>query len=144
MKRISPRVQYVDDKPSMTQQSFKDQCDIKKIIAKRQSLGIPLQIENDPFGGVVQDFSGSIDYRENLHKVMRAEQAFMALPAKLRQRFDNDPANLISFLEDDKNYDEAQKLGLLKADAKQQGKNDDKTTNNSPKPAAAPEPSPKA
>jgi phage internal scaffolding protein len=37
----------------------------------------------------------------------------MALPAQIRSRFDNDPAKLIDFLENEQNHDEAIKLGLV-------------------------------
>jgi len=37
----------------------------------------------------------------------------MRLPADLRARFDNDPAQLIQFLENSDNKDEAIKLGLV-------------------------------
>ena len=37
----------------------------------------------------------------------------MALPAHLRARFENDPAQLIDFLGDENNRSEAEKLGLL-------------------------------
>lgn len=118
---------------SMTQQQFASSCDLKTIIKQRSALGIPLEIPNDPFDGSIQDFTGAGDYRTNLERLMRADQAFMALPAAVRKKFDNDPAELISFLEKEENFDEALKLGLLKEGAQPKGQNDDKTTNNSPK-----------
>jgi hypothetical protein len=38
----------------------------------------------------------------------------MALPADIRTQFDNNPANLIGFLNNPANKTEAEKLGLLK------------------------------
>lgn len=124
------RVQTQIEGESMTQQQFAQACDLKTIIKQRSQLGIPLEIPNDPFDGAIQDFTSSNDYRENLHRVMQAQDAFMALPAQIRKKFDNDPAELISFLEKDENYDEALKLGLLKEGSKPR-QNDEKTTNNS-------------
>jgi hypothetical protein len=144
MKRSTKRTPYEDSLPSKTQQQFKDDCDIRKIIARRSAMGIPLEISADPNGGMIQDFSNSGDYRENLHKLQRAQEAFMALDPKLRQKFGNDPAELINYLQDDSNYDEALKLGLLKEGAQSKGKNDDKTTNNSPLPTPSPQPNPQA
>lgn len=144
MKRSTKRVSYEDSLPSKTQQQFKDDCDIRKIIARRSAMGIPLEISPDPNGGMVQDFTNAGDYRENLHKLQRAQDAFMALDPKLRQKFGNDPAELINFLQNEDNYDEALKLGLLKEGAPLKGKNDDKTTNNSLPPAPSSQPDPKA
>jgi phage internal scaffolding protein len=48
-----------------------------------------------------------------LNQVIAAEDEFMRLPADLRARFENDPAQLIEFLENLENKDEAIKLGLV-------------------------------
>jgi phage internal scaffolding protein len=44
---------------------------------------------------------------------MAAEDEFDALPAQIRARFENEPANLIDFLSNEQNRDEAEKLGLV-------------------------------
>ena len=45
--------------------------------------------------------------------VNQARDLFMSLDAEVRKRFGNDPAQLLDFLADNKNYDEAKKLGLV-------------------------------
>ena len=52
------------------------------------------------------------DYQSSLGKLMQAQQSFESLPSELRAKFENDPAQLISFLSDEKNNAEAVKLGL--------------------------------
>lgn len=52
------------------------------------------------------------DYQEALQTVITAENAFYALPAEMRKKFDNDPGVMIKYLEDDTNNEEAIKLGL--------------------------------
>jgi hypothetical protein len=42
----------------------------------------------------------------------------MRLDPKLRMRFANDPQNLVDFLDDPENHDEAEKLGLIVREAK--------------------------
>jgi len=59
------------------------------------------------------DFTNVPDLRTALDMVNDAKNRFMALPAKLRTRFDNDPANLWSFVNDPENADLAVTLGLL-------------------------------
>ena len=63
------------------------------------------------------DFSGIGDYHTALNRVIAAQDEFEALPAQIRARFNNDPAELIEFLEDDKNRPEAETLGLVEKGA---------------------------
>ena len=66
------------------------------------------------------DFTNVPDFRESMDLIARANGTFMQLDWKLRERFHNDPAVLIAFLNDPQNRDEAVKLGLVspKAEAK--------------------------
>lgn len=107
----SKRVVYVNDEPSLTKQSFSDECDINVIMARFEKTGV-LTSENaqSPRYG---DFSDVIDYDESLRVVMEAEEAFMALPAKVRARFQNDPSEIIEFVRDPANLQEAVSLGLI-------------------------------
>lgn len=47
--------------------------------------------------------------------VQEASTAFQSLPSAVRERFKNDPVKLLDFLGDEKNLDEAVKLGLCEA-----------------------------
>lgn len=96
-----------------TQQSSRDECDINSIVAKcLRGADLSLFARSDvPQYG---DFTNLPDYRTSLLMVNMARDMFMALPAELRFRFANDPAQLLDFLDDEKNRDEARKLGLLK------------------------------
>lgn len=58
------------------------------------------------------------DLREAYAIVQRAQDLFMSLDAKVRERFKNDPALMVEFLHDEKNKDEAVKLGLVEVPAK--------------------------
>ncbi len=46
--------------------------------------------------------------------MIEAQENFMRLPANIRKRFDNDPAQLIEFINDPNNLDEAINIGLAK------------------------------
>lgn len=59
------------------------------------------------------DFTGVASYQEALEAVKMAENEFMKLPATLRERFKHDPQRLLEFVEDPKNSQEAEKLGIL-------------------------------
>lgn len=96
---------------TMTKQSFKDECDINTIMAKYQTTGLIEHVQN--VQGAYGDFTSVEDYQLSLNQVIEAQAAFDNLPAKIRDRFANDPARLMSFLQDETNLDEARSLGLV-------------------------------
>jgi len=95
---------------SLTQQHFKDECDINNILRQFNITGL---LPESPLSPRYGDFTGISDYHSALNQVIAAEDEFMALPAQIRSRFDNDPAKLIDFLGKSENKDEAIKLGLV-------------------------------
>jgi phage internal scaffolding protein len=97
--------------PSRTKQEFATQCDINNILKKYTRNGVnPFIITADAKFG---DFSDIPSYQEALDLVNNAADQFMTLPALLRRRFNNDPAELLNFLGDNSNREEAIKLGLI-------------------------------
>jgi len=107
----SKRIQTaIHDRP-ITQQQFKDECDINKIMEKYQRTGQITHLARNQ--GIYADLTSLGDYQQSLQKVIDAENAFDTLPAKVRERFGNDPAGLLTFLADPQNKEEAIKLGLI-------------------------------
>lgn len=99
------------DEPSLTIQSAKDECDINLIIERANRGMAPAFInERIPQFG---DFSDVADYQSAFNQVLAAQDQFAELPSKIRARFGNDPAQLLSFLSDASNRDEAIRLGLI-------------------------------
>lgn len=95
---------------TLTQQHFKDETDINNILRQFNITGLLPEAPLSPRYG---DFTGVVDYHTALNQVIAAEDEFMTLPADLRARFQNDPAQLIDFLNDENNRSEAVNLGLL-------------------------------
>jgi len=84
--------------PSMTKQSFADETDINKIVARFEKTGLIEHLNSrEPFYGDVSDIVG---YQEALNVVQKADDLFNAYPAKVRERFDNDPVKFIEFISD--------------------------------------------
>lgn len=99
--------------PSMTQQQFKDECDINKIMDRYLKTGVlsdPLDKRGTPKYGEYADLG---DYMDHMNKVVEANEMFEALPAQIRKRFNNNPADLIEFVMDPNNRTEAEFLGLI-------------------------------
>jgi len=95
---------------SLAQQHFKDECDINNILRQFNITG---QLPDTPLSPKYGDFTGISDYKTALDRVMAADEEFLSLPAALRARFDNEPNNLIEFLNQEENRLEAEKLGLV-------------------------------
>ena len=112
----SDLAKFVFTSPSRTKQSFRDECDINNILRKFNVTGqLPAGSVQPQYG----DFSGITDYQSALNAVMEAQDSFLALPAKIRSRFDNDPALFVEFASDEANKDEMKALGLLREETVQ-------------------------
>lgn len=98
------------EEPTLAQQHYKEECDINTILQKFSITGILPEAPLSPRYG---DFSGISDYHTALNRVIAAQDEFESLPAQIRARFDNDPAKLIEFLDDEANRPEAEELGLV-------------------------------
>jgi len=108
-----PKVNFDPKKDkSLTNQADMDSADINKIMDKFAKTGQILDngVTRNPVYG---DFTEVPNYHEALSAVRRTEQAFSLLPAKVRNRFQNDPQQLIDFMQDPKNLAEAEKLGII-------------------------------
>lgn len=109
---LGPAVHVVDfgDEPSLAIQSAADECDINLIIERANRGILPAVNQRAPQFG---DFSEVPDYQTAYNAVVAAQAEFEALPARVRERFGNDPAKLLSFLADPANREEAEILGLV-------------------------------
>lgn len=91
-------------------QSFKEECDINVIMRRYVSSGqLPPGVGVGSYG----DFSGPSDLLEARVLLQRAEAQFASLPARVRERFKNDPGAFLAFVQDKANEEEARELGLL-------------------------------
>lgn len=95
---------------SMTQQHYKDTCDINKILSNIVKSGQSLP--NVQVTDEILDLANIPSYQESLNLVIQAEQKFMQLDPKIRLRFANDPGRFLKFVSDPKNADEMYSLGL--------------------------------
>lgn len=99
--------------PTMTVQSEKDNCDINVIMNRYATCGTPLPYRTDGVQPVYADVSELGDYMENYQRCKQAEEMFNNLPSALRKELDNNPANLLPFIQDKKNKERCYEYGLL-------------------------------
>lgn len=95
---------------SRTKQEFKDESDINNIMKQYVNYGVlPTPARNAMYG----DFTQFTDLLDAQLQVKDAENLFNMLPATVRERFKNDPNNLLTFIADSNNREEAINLGLI-------------------------------
>lgn len=102
-----------EKQPSKCKQEFAKEADVNNII-KRMERGQDVVLNPGQFA----DVSHIGDLAEAMRTVTDAKAAFLELPPEVRSRFANDPRNLVAFLEDADNQEEAYKLGLIKTKPK--------------------------
>lgn len=105
------KVQFVTTGESLTQQHFKEECDVINIIKKHDRNGIIEHVQRGQarYG----DFSEVHDYREALDLVRDAQSEFMNIPSDIRKKFDNDPGKFYEFVSDPENKDELIEMGFI-------------------------------
>jgi len=118
------RVQITFKLPSLTKQEYKHESDINEIINKYYKTG-ELPIKS---GAIYADLSKITDYQDLRLRITEFEDYFDSLPSAIRSRFSNDPAMLVEWSSDPKNYQEAVRMGLKVAKVAGQGTTEPKPT----------------
>lgn len=95
---------------TLAQQQFKDECDINILFARYLETGEMPQVQQ---GLTYGNFEGIFDFQTAMNAVRTAEGLFTQLPARVKNRFANDPQKLLEFLADPENREEAEFLGLI-------------------------------
>lgn len=119
-----------------TKQSFKDECDINKIMSRFEKTGVlDFATRYEPR---YADVTG-VSFSAAMDVVAQANSMFHAMPARVRDRFQNDPGKFFDFVQNPNNREEAEALGLLKDKSQQER---EKALDAQLKQAGAPAPTP--
>lgn len=95
---------------TLTQQQFAEDADINVIVRRFGLTGqLPENLQLPRSG----DFESVIDFHSAMNVVRQAQEEFMRVPADTRAYFGNDPGRMLAFVYDDRNRDEAIRLGLV-------------------------------
>lgn len=102
---------YTFNEPSLTVQAEEPNCNINNIMQRYATQGIlpPVNTAEPQY----VDVSNIGDYMQCLQVVQNAQQAFDSLPSALRKELDNNPANLLSFIQDENNKERCYEYGLI-------------------------------
>ena len=96
-----------------TEQHHKNECDVNQIIRKYDKTGLITHITR--FEAKFGDLSGH-DFKTMQDQVAAAAVMFQALPSEIRNKFDNNPADLLTFMDNPNNRKAAIEMGLIRAE----------------------------
>lgn len=96
-----------------TKQSFKDECDINKIMARFQQTGLIDFVNNHQARYLDCD---GVDYQNAMLTVANANSMFQSLPSSVRAFFENNPALFVDFASDPENLPKMHEMGLTSPD----------------------------
>lgn len=82
------RVQTVNEEPSLTVQSDRNNAEMKHIVTKYEATGVLVGLRDVDLE--FRDVSEFTDFSEMMRQTKDAEAAFMRLPSKLREVFHHD------------------------------------------------------
>lgn len=95
--------------PSMTQQSFADECDINSIVQRFGVAGEVPPIQPPAYA----EFNEVFDFQSAMNVIRAGTESFASLDADLRARFHNDPHKFLQFVHDDANREQAELWGMV-------------------------------
>ena len=110
----SPRVSVISP-PGHTpaQQQFKEDCDVNTIMRRYNKTGLIDHVKtHQPEYG----FATPKQYHDSMNLIARAESMFNDLPSELRNEFHNNPQAFLEFVQDPKNAERANELGIPLSD----------------------------
>lgn len=95
---------------AMTEQHHKDECDIHNIMRKQKKTGVIEHVNQ--YQGTYGEMPTGNEFHENMNIIAKAETMFETVPSHLRNMFENDPAKFLDFMQDPKNKNKMEELGL--------------------------------
>lgn len=91
-------------------QSGKEDANINVIVKRFLKTGVmPQRLSVAALTGFVTP----LEYRDAMDRVVEAKERFASLPAVVRKRFENDPAQLLAACQDPSRVAELRELGIL-------------------------------
>jgi len=96
---------------SRTKPSFRDECDINKIVAKARSGHAVTHVRDA--APVFMDVSEVGDYKSALDMLRSTDRFFAGLPSGVRKAFDNDPAKFLDELDTTEGRAKLELAGLV-------------------------------
>lgn len=95
---------------SMTEQAHADEVNIHSIMDRYKATGMVDHINANQ--AMYEDMSDVPNYHEAMNIVVEAEQMFASIPAKIRDKFQNNPQVFLDYIQNPENRDGIAELGF--------------------------------
>lgn len=99
---------HIPEDRRLVQQSDMPLTSVRNLIRQASPLPTP-----EEAGAIFGEFDSANQFQEMMDVIVKAQESFDALPSYIRDRFRNDPRELIEFIDDENNLDEAVDLGII-------------------------------
>ena len=107
-----PSPGIVFEEATMTQQHFRDECDINKIVERALRTG-DTTVFTSAQRAEFYDASAVTDYADAMALIDDVNDDFNSLPSAIRSMFGNNVSQYVEFMSNPANWDKARELGLL-------------------------------
>lgn len=104
------------EKPTKVKAEFQKEADINLIMDRFKKSGVFPTNGKTP---MYMDTTQIPNLQTAMQVMIEAEKAFLALPAKIRKEFDNNPMQFVEYASDVKNLDKLREWGLAKPEEKE-------------------------
>lgn len=102
---------------SLTQQQFKDECDIDCILRRYDQTGVLVDPLSERRLAQFGDFSNLPSFSEYQNRLAEVSEYFMSLPPEIRSNFANDLGTFIDTIGNPDNESKLVELGILVKDS---------------------------
>lgn len=94
----------------LTEQHHKKSCDMHVILRQAEKTGVLSHV--NAYGGQYMDMPSGVDFHQAQNIIAEATQMFETVPADIRKKFGNDPAEYLDFMQNEENRDKMIAMGL--------------------------------
>ena len=101
-------------KPSLTQQQFKDECEIESLLKAHNLSQVMGIVNNHGQNPIFADVSDIPDFAESQNHISLAREYFESLPSSVRSHFDNSLPQFLASLNNPDAREALVSLGILK------------------------------
>lgn len=107
--RRRSQIDFTADR-GLTEQAHAKEADIHVIMRKAARTGMIEHINNRP--KQYSDLASRPDFQEAMNIVAEAQSTFETIPAEIRARFRNDPAEFLDYINNPNNREDMEELGF--------------------------------
>lgn len=94
----------------LTEQHHKKSCDMHVILRQAEKTGVMQHV--NAYAGQYMDLPSGVDFHQAQNIIAEANQMFETVPAEVRKKFGNDPAEYLDFMQNADNRDKMEAMGL--------------------------------